>query len=260
MTSGPESNPYQPPASDPTPPETPASTSAEQRPDLRIKDPRNWGWATISFIWLNCLTITLRQVRVEHPAWLVFLALAVALTLLCAIVSYMLWLFRVAVNAQIISPNSGPSPGWAIGCYFIPFVNWLLPAMVMKEIADASFRGKPHKGTGYLVAVWWTSFILLNLCLSFRPESIFVLILSWIAGVAVSWLILRISLRQVDLRESGLPKGPRPVLLPTSGPRPVAATRLPQPVRSDAPAGRPGPPSRPGGNEETRGVSGAEDW
>lgn len=261
MSSDPENNPYMPPASDPVAPEVRGGGSAGGKPDLRLKDPRTWGWAAISFIWLNCLTLSLRGIEVPHPAWLSFLALAVALTWLVAIVSYLVWFFQVAANAKIISPNTGPSPGWAVGCHFIPFLNWVLPAMFMKEINDASFRPRAPKGTGYVVAVWWAAFILRNLILTFQPGSIFGIILGWVAAIGAAWLIIRLTLRQVDLRESGLPASPKPAMLPLGGPRPVAGTRVTQPASSGIPGPGPGPvsrpraPSRPGTPAEVRVVS-----
>lgn len=262
MPADPENNPYLPPASDPVPPaeQSPADGASERKPDLRIKDPRSWGWAAISFIWLSCLAISLREIRLQHPAWLGFLGLALVVTGVAAMVSYLVWFFQVAANAKIISPNSGPSPGWAIGCHFIPFLNWVMPALFMKEIADASFRPRPPKATGYVVAVWWAAFMIRNLVLSFQPTSIFVPVLSWVAGIGAAWLIIRITLKQVEWRESGLPAGPRPVMLATGGPRPVSATRLPHPVRQDAPVPAPRPPSRPGAPAEVRVVPEPEEF
>lgn len=257
MSADPENNPYLPPAADPTPPETPAVDPTGNKPDLRIKDPRNWGWAAITFIWLTCLTITLQRFVPPHPVWQAFLTVAIGVSVFSSIVSYLVWLVRVVTNAKIIHPGSGTSAGWAIGCHFIPFVNWVVPAMVMKEVADATFRHRAPKATGYIVAIWWASFILRGLVQSFEATSPFVPLLLWVSGIGAAWLIIRISLKQVDWREAGLPADPRHLLLPTGGPRPVAATRLPQPVGSALPT-RPRPGSRPAPAEAVRVVQDSE--
>jgi hypothetical protein len=211
MTEDTEQNPYQPPATDPVAAGDRASTSG---PDPRIKDPRNWGWAAITFIWLNCLAITVSWFAPPTPVWQAVLTLSIGVSSVAAIVSYLVWIFRCAVNARFIAPTSAPSPGWAIGCHFVPFANWVVPAMVMKEIADVTFRLRPPKATGYVIAIWWLPFVARYFLESFQPLSPFIPVLTWIAGIAVAWLIVRITLRQVDWRESGLPIEPGPQTTP----------------------------------------------
>ena len=253
-SSDPETNPYLPPASDPVTPEVPADKTTGKKPDLRIKDPRSWGWAAITFIWICCLAITLQWFAPPHPVWLAFLTLSIGISVTASIVSYLVWIHRVVVNAKIIHPGSGISPGWAIGSYFIPFVNWIVPAMTMKEIADATFRGRAPRTTGYIVTVWWSSFMLPGLLQKFLPASPLFTSMVWIAGISLAWLIIRITLKQLDWREGGLPAQPQPMMAPGGGPRPVAATRLPQPAGSDLPAGRPRPVNRPAPVEAFRVV------
>ncbi|MCW1885273.1 DUF4328 domain-containing protein [Luteolibacter flavescens] len=243
MSSDTDPNPYLPPASGSSPPGLPGGFPGQPR-ELRIKDPRAWGWAAISFISLNCLTLTLRMVEVGHPGWLIFIALSILTTLLGAMVTYLVWIYRVASNTKIINPHSSTSPGWAVGSHFVPVANWVLPAMMVKEIADGTFRPRPPKYTGYVIAVWWVSLMLHNIAMTYQSDSAFIPVLGWAAGIGAAWLIIRISARQWELRESGLPVAPRPVMLATGGPRPVSATRLPQPTRPEgAPLHRPGPPS-----------------
>jgi len=180
---------------------------------------------------------------------------SIGVSVFSAIVSYLVWFVRVVMNAKIIHLGAGTSPGWAMGCHFVPFVNWVVPAIVMKEVADATFRYRAPKVTGYIVTVWWTAFVLRGLIQSFRPASPLVPVLLWVAGISAAWLIIRINLKQVDWREAGLPAEPRPLLVPAGGPRPVAATRLPLPVGSGLPAKRPQPGNHPNPAEAPRVIA-----
>ena len=258
MSPDPENNPYLPPASDPLAPRVADSGTLAGKPDLRIKDPRNWGWAAITFIWIHCVTFTLQWFVPPHPVWAAIVTLSIGVSVVAAIVSYFVWLVRVVTNAKIILPGSGPSAGWAIGCHFIPFVNWVVPAMNMKEVADATFRQRPVRTMGYVVVVWWGAFILRGLFHAFLPASPVIAALNWVAGIGAAWLIIRISLKQLDWREAGLPEAPRPMMVPGGGPRPVAATRVSQPGSQESPGlgtvNRPRGPSRPGTPAEVRVV------
>ncbi|MEK7950735.1 DUF4328 domain-containing protein [Luteolibacter soli] len=235
MPTDPENNPYLPPASDPTAPEAPANTTGGE-PDSRIKDPRSWGWAAITFIWIFCLTLTLQWFTPPHPVWEAIVTLAIGISVTASVISYLGWLHLIITNAKTIHPGSKISHGWAIGSYFIPLVNWIFPPMIMKEIADATFRQRTPRALVYIVVVWWGSFVVSGLLRKFMPPSPLYTATIWIPGICVAWLIIRISLRQLDWRNEGLPVPLQPMVMPGSGPRPVAATRIPGPVNRPAPA------------------------
>jgi hypothetical protein len=69
-----------------------------------------------------------------------------------AAIIYLFWKYRAAVNARIIDPNAMIfSPAMAVGSYFIPLVNFVIPYRAMAGIARASGI---HQG---LVVLWWTA-------------------------------------------------------------------------------------------------------
>jgi len=88
-----------------------------------------------------------------------FLAMSLALQVL-AIVNFIVlatWLFKATGFIQgKTTPPLTISPGWAVGCWFIPIVNFLAPCMVMSEIYNASRTPIVWRSTPpVLVLLWW---------------------------------------------------------------------------------------------------------
>lgn len=98
-----------------------------------------------------------------------------SLTVLALAVVWCLWKAGVNRNARAISGNELEyTPGWAAGCYFVPFANLVWPYNAMKEIWENS---DPSVPTG-LVGVWWGLWIFngvigqLEFRLTMRAETI----------------------------------------------------------------------------------------
>lgn len=74
------------------------------------------------------------------------------------------WLTLARANADILYPGHPHrfSPGWAIGGWFVPLGNWIIPALVVHDVADA---GDPGAGPTRAVWVWWSSWVAANLVL-----------------------------------------------------------------------------------------------
>lgn len=76
------------------------------------------------------------------------------LTGLGSVILYLMWKYRAAVNARILNPAAARiSPGMAVGSYFIPFVQLVIPCQAMAGIARAS------TGSIQGVALWWAGHI-----------------------------------------------------------------------------------------------------
>jgi uncharacterized BrkB/YihY/UPF0761 family membrane protein len=76
---------------------------------------------------------------------------------------FFVWIYRVNSNCGIYSKKEMDfSPVYAVGCYFIPFVNFLHPYNSMKEIWDTSKTNDVFKKqtffSKYFVVVWWLFF------------------------------------------------------------------------------------------------------
>lgn len=155
---------------------------------------------------------------VRAAAWLTVGAYVVAA------VVFLMWLHRIVANNRALGAGYARfSPGFAVGCWFIPFANLVLPVQAMSEAwrgadpSSAVFTGRPSHLTP-LIPAWWTAFLLGNivarvaslgsrsgsdLAASLQQEayltiaSQFVLLVA--AGVAAA-LVLRLTERQEQRR------------------------------------------------------------
>lgn len=88
------------------------------------------------------------------------------------LVAFLMWLHSAYENLSAFAPKTDFSPGWAVGYWFIPFVNLVLPYRVVKEtwiksdpavdfsagFADAGERARSTAP----VAVWWLFWLAAN--------------------------------------------------------------------------------------------------
>lgn len=100
----------------------------------------------------------------SNVARFVFLAYAKAALFWLTIIVWLTWLYRAyRALAETGSRTMDQSPRWAVGCWFIPLVNFLHPFRITRELwlrsetqnADAvAARKEPP-----LVALWWLLFL-----------------------------------------------------------------------------------------------------
>ena len=99
-------------------------------------------------------------------------------------IAVLMWLHRVVRNNQSLGERYLRfSPGFAVGCWFIPFVNLVLPYQAVREAWGASDPELPwstpdtrrRSGSSGLVLAWWLTFIAGSLAglatLGFGPSS-----------------------------------------------------------------------------------------
>ena len=79
---------------------------------------------------------------------------------------FLMWFRRAYYNLHQLKNNLSYTDGWAVGSWFIPFANWVLPYRIMKEIYDSTRnlfiqRGdiQPKLPTNF-VTIWWTISII----------------------------------------------------------------------------------------------------
>lgn len=207
-------NPYLPPSEteDPFDPKGPAVLK-----DLRLR-----GWLAISAISLQCvISAAPLFISVSSTVMLGRVLLVNAVSLSLSMILFLRWLHGVAANTLRINPQSGIGTGWCMGCYFVPFVNWVLPCIHMRAfIRECHPQGAPAGMQGLAVA-WWISFQLRGLPTRVLPKTGIWETAGWVAWAAftlVSWIIVwflvtRISQRHYEFRWSDLPAARRPRML-----------------------------------------------
>jgi hypothetical protein len=70
-------------------------------------------------------------------------------------VVFLIWLYRAASNARAVGRFSD-SPGLAVGGWFIPFANLVLPVVAVFRLMRAS-RPEPHR---LLIGTWWAMYVV----------------------------------------------------------------------------------------------------
>jgi Domain of unknown function (DUF4328) len=79
---------------------------------------------------------------------------------LAGIVVFIMWMFRAYRNVDAVAPRERRyGRGWAIGGWFVPFLNLWRPKQVINDIWRAG--GAPPEPSGLLFA-WWTLWIITN--------------------------------------------------------------------------------------------------
>lgn len=80
-----------------------------------------------------------------------------AVGLLSTIVTFLYWLYVATRNLVGWGLRPRWAPGWAIGAWFIPVADLVLPLLVVREAARRSGSGR---GGAALVVVWWVVFLV----------------------------------------------------------------------------------------------------
>jgi Domain of unknown function (DUF4328) len=216
-----------------------------------------------------------------------FNALAVVpylVAFVAAAVVVIIWMFRARKNLDAIpGAHRGMGAGWAIGGWFIPFANLVIPYRVMANVARESLG---HSRTPALVGVWWAAWLVsvigdrivsridTNAFEALPTElagpddyqryvdyyedaivpNVVLLLATVVAAAALSALVVRITRAQDARIARGGPSGP---LFPGAS-VPVQPEPLSQPDQPSQPvqpgqSGQPGPaaPGRPAGAGET---------
>jgi hypothetical protein len=85
------------------------------------------------------------------------LAMAALTGLLVAGVVVIVWLHRACKNLDAFpGATAGLRAGWAIGGWFVPLANLIIPCRVMANLA----RNSLGRGVGALVGLWWAGWLV----------------------------------------------------------------------------------------------------
>ena len=84
------------------------------------------------------------------------------------VVLFIIWTFRAAKNSEALErSNPRLGPGWAIGSWFVPLANLVLPVLLFQDLWRGATpdvpRGDPNwrRAAGsWLIGVWWMTWVL----------------------------------------------------------------------------------------------------
>jgi hypothetical protein len=76
-------------------------------------------------------------------------------------ISWLIWQHRVQSNVWAIPSMHRPpySPGWAVGWWLIPFANFVVPYLTVRETSGRSAEAAGSQAPRRLLAAWWASWI-----------------------------------------------------------------------------------------------------
>ena len=90
---------------------------------------------------------------------------------LALLVVFSIWMYKAAQNVRYFGADDLKySPGLAAGSCYIPFVNLVLPFLILNEISVATANPESPKTQGFnpLVILTWVSFVLSTLLSTFQ--------------------------------------------------------------------------------------------
>jgi hypothetical protein len=92
-------------------------------------------------------------------------AVLLVVGILLTAVFFIVWLWRMRRDADIFHPElQQRGRGWVIGGWFIPFANFVIPYLVIKDIVAAlttpPSRHEEHRRMPAIVKLWWGLWIL----------------------------------------------------------------------------------------------------
>lgn len=93
----------------------------------------------------------------------------ILIALIALLAAFTLFIHQASSNLRYLrSEGQRFTPGWAVGWFFIPFMNFVQPARVVRELVRASGSAETkdprawqnvNPQGGLLVSVWWTSVV-----------------------------------------------------------------------------------------------------
>lgn len=110
----------------------------------------------IVILWLRGFDPFLTYEAGQAFAWAEF-----GLFLATAIV-FLIWLYRAKANARALGAGDMMvSPGWAVGWYFVPLANLVMPFATMRELWQASARPRDWQLApgSPMIPVWWACWL-----------------------------------------------------------------------------------------------------
>jgi hypothetical protein len=83
--------------------------------------------------------------------------------LVAGAIVFIRWLAAAYRNSDIVSPGTRRyGHGWAIGAWFVPFLNLWRPKQIVNDVWRAGGRDVEAAEPGALLVRWWSAFVISN--------------------------------------------------------------------------------------------------
>ncbi|MEM6858248.1 MAG: DUF4328 domain-containing protein [Pseudomonadota bacterium] len=117
--------------------------------------------------------INLEQIELGPVEWAYLIVLLAGTgAFILSVIAICMWIYRAHANLREAGRDVEYSPGWAVGWYFIPIVNWFKPFGAMRELWNESHLDSDSYGSEAPsnLAVWWGTWVIGNILgnISFR--------------------------------------------------------------------------------------------
>lgn len=138
--------------------------------------------------------------------------LAFGILSLFLFIPFLVWLDRAACNAHALAPGElDISPGWCVGCWFVPVVNLVAPYFVLSRLWKSSDSKRVatrstsrNTSTPGLIALFWVLWLVTALWTAFirkAPESgVVFLMVATATSLLWIWFVWNIDQRQTKCR------------------------------------------------------------
>jgi len=201
-------NPYQPPE----------TVDVDTAGDPVLWDPRLLGRVALICITAQCVCWFYLIYHGQDEVWNKQIQTAQTVSALLSAMFYLIWLYRCTVNVRRMNPLSQASPGWAVVCHFIPFVNMVAPCLVLRRLAKETFVHRSSEGLPILAIFWWIALLTRGVWPG-EPNYNLTVVMIGVGATVVAWvgmaiIVTRVSERQASFRWSDLPTSLRVALLP----------------------------------------------
>jgi len=114
---------------------------------------------------LTTLVLTMRPESETGLFVLAGLSIVQLLTLVAAAVAALRWLYLANANARALGATDlMGSPGWAVGWFFIPLANLVMPYVTIRDTWKASVNPRDWQAvrTPVAVGLWWGCWLIAN--------------------------------------------------------------------------------------------------
>lgn len=140
-------------------------TLTDPRPLARVVSVAIWAYLAAEVL-LRVAYIAIAS-NSAQPKAAAALAGAGLLQVVASVVTVVLvgrWIWRTSTNAHGLAAGMSITPGWAVGWFFIPFMNWVKPFESMKEVWQVSHDPDcwPTVPVPVLLRWWWGLWLASN--------------------------------------------------------------------------------------------------